>query len=149
MGRALALLLTAGAGVLVATQAPINGHLGEHVGRLQAAFISFLVGTVFLFVLLLLLDGGFPKGSGVGELPLTYFAGGLLGAGYVVTAIITVKVLGAGGITAATITGQLTAAVLIDQFGAFGLDRHPVTWQRLAGLLLLGLGTWLVVSGRR
>lgn len=149
MGRALAALLMAGAGVLVATQAPINGHLGEQIGRLQAALISFAVGTVLLLALTMVIAGGFPSGTGVGTVPWQYYVGGALGAAYVTAAIITVKVLGAGGITAATITGQLAAAVLLDQFGAFGLDRHPITWQRVLGVALLGVGTWLVVSGRR
>lgn len=143
------MLLTAGAGMFVATQAPINGHLGEHVGRLQAALISFLVGTIFLLLLTVVIGGGFPRGTGVGVLEWQYFVGGLLGAGYVVVAIITVKTLGAGGITAATITGQLAAAVVLDQLGVFGLQQQSITWQRLAGLALLAAGTWLVITGRR
>jgi transporter family-2 protein len=149
VSRTLALMLTAGAGVLVATQAPINGHLGEHVGRLQAALISFLVGTVLLLALTLVIGGGFPDGFGVGTVSWQYFLGGVLGAAYVTTVIFTVKVLGAGGVTAATITGQLGAAVLLDQFGAFGLERQPITWQRALGVCLLAAGTYLIVSGRR
>jgi transporter family-2 protein len=149
VGRTLALLITAGAGVLVATQAPINGHLGEHVGRIQAALISFLVGTALLLAITVLLGGGFPDGTGVGRVPWVYFMGGVLGAVYVATVIVTVKTLGAGGVTAATITGQLAAAVLLDQFGAFGLDKQPITWQRILGVLLLAAGTYLVIAGRR
>ena len=37
-----------------------------------------------------------------------YLLGGVLGAAYVTTALITVKEIGAGGVAAATITGQLT-----------------------------------------
>jgi uncharacterized membrane protein YdcZ (DUF606 family) len=38
--------------------------------------------------------------------------------------------------------------MLLDQFGAFGLEKHPITWTRLAGVLLLAAGTYLVVAGR-
>lgn len=149
MGRALAIALTAGAGMLVAMQAPINGHLGLQIGKIQAALISFLVGTVILLVLTFVLAGGFPDGTGVGTVSWQYLLGGALGAGYVTTVIYTVKVLGAGGVTAATITGQLAAAVLLDQFGAFGLEKHPITWQRLVGVGLLAAGTYLIITGRR
>lgn len=148
MGRTLALFLTAGAGVLVAMQAPINGHLGSQIGKIQAALVSFLIGTAILLILTLLLDGGFPNGTGVGSIPLVYFLGGALGAAYVTTVILTVKSLGAGGVTAATISGQLTAAVVLDQLGAFGLDRQPITWQRIAGVCLLAGGTYLMLVGR-
>src|SRR5215217_8237867 len=48
MDRGLALALTAVVGGMVALQAPINSGLGKAVGNFQAAFVSFLVGTVIL-----------------------------------------------------------------------------------------------------
>lgn len=149
MGRTLALFLTAGAGVLVALQAPINGHLGGEIGKIQAALVSFLIGTLFLLAVTFVFADGFSAGIGVGTVHWQYFVGGLLGAGYVTTVVFTVKLLGAGGVTAATITGQLAAAVLLDQFGAFGLEKHPITWQRLLGVAFLALGTFLVITGRK
>lgn len=148
MDRTLAVLITAGVGGLLAAQAPINGQLGLHVGKLQAALISFFVGTALLSLLVFVFAGGFPDGVGVGTLPWYYFIGGLLGAGYITTVIFTVGTLGAGGITAATVSAQLFTSMLLDQFGAFGLDKHPITWTRLAGVLLLAAGTYLVVVGR-
>ena len=85
---------------------------------------------------------------GVGAVPWYYFIGGLLGAGYITTVIFTVGVLGAGGITAATVSAQLVTSMILDQFGWFGLEKHPITWTRLAGVLLLAAGTYLVVAGR-
>ena len=146
--RTTALLLTAGVAVLLATQAPINANLGLQVGRVQAALISFVVGTVILTVFVFAFEGGFPNGIGVGTVSWQYFLGGALGAAYVTTVIFTVRTLGAGGVTAATITGQLSMSLVLDQFGLFGLEKHPITWQRLVGVLLLGAGTYLVVAGR-
>ena len=39
----------------------------------------------------------------------------------------TVRTLGAGGIVAASIAGQLTMSVIIDQFGLLGLDKDPIS----------------------
>jgi transporter family-2 protein len=148
MDRTFAVLLTAGVGGLLAAQAPINGQLGLHVGKFQAALISFVVGTALLTMIVFVFAGGFEHGLGIGTVPWYYFIGGLLGAGYIATVIFTVGVLGAGGITAATVSAQLFASMLLDQLGAFGLEKQPITWTRFAGVLLLAAGTYLVVAGR-
>jgi bacterial/archaeal transporter family-2 protein len=59
--------------------------------------------------------------------------------------LVTVRSLGAGGVTAATIAGQLTAAVIVDQLGILGVEKQVVTAPRVAGILLLAAGTFLVV----
>ena len=53
--------------------------------------------------------------------------GGLIGALYVGSIVWTVRALGAGGLTAATIAGQLALAVVIDHFGWLGVARSPIT----------------------
>ena len=80
------------------------------------------------------------------SLPWYYLLGGVLGAIYVTTVLITVQTLGAGGLTAATITGQLGASLLIDRAGAFGLDKQPITARDMAGVALLVAGTYLIVA---
>ena len=56
-----------------------------------------------------------------------YLIGGVLGAAYVTTVLLTVRTLGAGGVTAATVAGQLTMSVIIDRLGFLGLDETPIT----------------------
>jgi bacterial/archaeal transporter family-2 protein len=62
------------------------------------------------------------------------------------TVLVTVRSLGAGGVTAATIAGQLTAAIVVDQLGILGLEKQAVTVPRLVGVALLAAGTFLVVK---
>ena len=52
--------------------------------------------------------------------------------------------LGAGGVTAATIAGQLTLSVVLDRAGVLGLEERALTG-KLVGIALLALGTLLVV----
>ena len=59
----------------------------------------------------------------MGNLSWYYLIGGLLGAVYVTTVLITVRTLGAGAVTAATIAGQLTLSVVIDRLGILGLEK--------------------------
>jgi bacterial/archaeal transporter family-2 protein len=142
--RGVAVLLTAGAGGLIALQAPINAGLGKETGSLPAALVSFIVGTVALAAIVVLSGKAGGLGS-VGDVSWYYLLGGLLGAVYVANALIAVSSIGAGGVAAATIAGQLAASVAIDRLGLFGLDQIPLTPERILGVVLLFVGTLLVV----
>lgn len=144
MDRGLAVILTAAVGGLIALQAPINAGLARATGSLPAALVSFAVGTLLLAVLVGL--GG--KAGGLGstfEVDWVYLIGGLLGVAYVFTVLVTVTSIGAGGVAAATITGQLTASVVLDRLGVLGLNEVPLGADRVVGIVLLLAGTYLVV----
>ena len=144
MDRGLAVATTALAGALIALQPPVNAGLGKATGSLPAAFVSFLVGTLALAVLVVAAG----KAGGLGstfDVRWYYLVGGLLGMVYVTAALVTVSSIGAGGVAAATITGQLTAAVVIDRLGILGLERVAISPQRIVGIVLLLGGTYLVV----
>ncbi len=80
------------------------------------------------------------KAGGLGEatsVPWYYLIGGLLGAAYVFTALVLVDEIGAGGVAAATVTGQLTLSVVLDRLGVLGLEETPLSLERLVGVGLL------------
>jgi transporter family-2 protein len=142
----VAALLALFAGGLIALQAPINGELGEHVGSVTAATVNFTVGAVILIALTMVVGDGFGRIGHAGELPWYYtVGGGALGVAYVVIAVVTVRSLGATGITAATLAGQLGASVALDKAGVLGLAEREITVGRLAGIALLLFGTYLIV----
>jgi transporter family-2 protein len=145
VSRGLAVLVGIGAGCLVGMQAPINSRLGKTVGSLQAASFSFLVGTAVLLAIAAFVRGGLGSLGQVGQVPWWALVGGLLGAIYVTVALVAVRTLGASGLTAVVITGQLAISVAIDRFGLLGVARHPVGVQRVLGLVLLIAGVVLVV----
>ena len=119
--------------------------LGRAVGSWQAAAISFTLGAVVLVAIVLIAAGGFGKVAEARHLSWYYLTGGVLGAAYVTTVLVTVRSLGAGAVVAATIAGQLTMAMVVDQLGILGVEQHPITAARAVGVVLLGLGTYLVV----
>lgn len=145
MDRTLAVALTVLAGGWIALQSPINSHLGRHVGALQGSLVSFVVGTLVLLVAATFARGGLGAIGGIRDVSWIYVTGGVLGAGYVTVALLAVRPLGTGGVIAATIAGELTVAVLIDQFGWFGVERHTISPSRVAGIALLAAGVLLVV----
>jgi transporter family-2 protein len=143
--RGLAVVVTAACGGLIAMQAPINSMLGRSVGTWQAAAVSFTVGTVILVSIATLAGGGWSQLGEVRHVSWYYLLGGVLGAAYVTTVLVTVRTLGAGGVTAATIAGQLSLSLVVDQLGILGVAKHPITAARLLGVVLLAAGTFLVV----
>lgn len=145
MSRTLAVLITAACGGLIALQAPINSQLGRRVGTFQAAFVSFAVGTALLLAIAAFAGPGLSRIGEVRHVTWYYLVGGVLGAAYVTAVLVTVRTLGAGGVTAATIAAQLTAAVVIDRLGILGLPRHPVDAARIGGIVLLAAGAYLIV----
>ena len=145
MDRGLAVVLTALVGGCIALQAPINSQLGKAVGTFQAAFVSFTIGTLLLAAIAVLARGGMGQVTEARHLSWYYLTGGVLGAAYVTTVLVTVRSLGAGGVVAATIAGQLTMSVVVDHFGWLGVERQTVTALRLVGIALLAAGVFLVV----
>lgn len=144
MDRGLAVTLTALVGCLIALQPPVNAGLARSTGSLPAAFISFLVGTLLLG-LLVVVSGKAGGLASTFDVRWYYLVGGALGLAYVTVVLITVNTIGAGGVAAATITGQLTAAVVIDRLGILGLEQVAITPDRVVGIVMLLAGTFLVV----
>jgi len=145
MDRGPAALITIVVGGLIALQAPINSTLGRSVGTFAAATVSFGLGTLLLVAITLMVGDGFGRLEGVRNLSWYYLTGGILGAAYVTTVLVTVRSLGAGGVTAATIAGQLSMSLVIDRLGLLGIEQKPLSATRIVGVILLVAGTVLVV----
>jgi bacterial/archaeal transporter family-2 protein len=144
MDKGLAVFFMAMVGGLIALQAPVNAGLGRATGSFAAALVSFAIGTAVLAAIVVVSG----KASGVAEasnVEWYYLIGGILGAAYVFTALVTVDEIGAGGVAAATIAGQLSASVVLDRLGVLGLEETPLTFERMVGVALLFAGTYLVV----
>jgi bacterial/archaeal transporter family-2 protein len=145
MDRAVAIPLAIAIGGGLALQAPLNSMLGRSVGDFTATVVAFTVGLAALLAVSAL-AGGLGGIAHAGDAPWwALIGGGLISALYVSSIVWTVRALGAGGLTAATISGQFAVALVVDHFGWLGVERQPITAAKLGGLALLALGTWLIV----
>jgi transporter family-2 protein len=142
MTKLLFTLLTLAVGIGMSTQAAVNGALGRKVGIIEGAFVSFLIGTVSLFLLLMF----FGKGNiiEVFSVPKWQLFGGLLGAAYIAITIMTVPKLGVGLVVVSVIVGQILMSMTIDHFGWFGVPRTPFDGQRMLGVLFLLVALFLI-----
>jgi transporter family-2 protein len=128
-------------GAAISLQAPINAALARELGApVPAAAVSFGVGFLVLVTVALVQGQGgtFLK---LPQVPTWTLVGGLLGAGYVFTAVWGVSSLGVVTLVAALILGQMVAAMAIDATGALGMAVREITPTRLAaaGLVAAGL----------
>jgi transporter family-2 protein len=145
MGRLAAVFATVAVGALIAFQPPVNSELGKRTTVLAAAFISTAI-SAGVIGLIVLASGEFGHVRRVPHIPLVYLTGGLLGAAFVSVSLVTVRTLGAGGVVAATVTGQVIVSAVLDRYGVLGLDKSPLTPLRIGGFMLLLIGTAMVTA---
>ena len=67
-----------------------------------------------------------------------------MGALYVLGAVLIAPRVGPGPLLAAVVLGQMSAALLLEQFGWLGTVQHPVSALRVLGVLLIVVGAALV-----
>ncbi|MDR7073583.1 DMT family transporter [Fictibacillus barbaricus] len=122
-------------GIAVSIQAGVNGGLGKQIGVIEGTFLSFLIGTVTLFIMMLI----FGKGNllNVSTVPKWQLIGGLLGAFYVYTLVLTVPKIGVASAIISVIVAQLITSSFIDHFGLLGMKQIPIDGQRILGFLFL------------
>ncbi len=130
------------AGMSNAFQAPVNAALGKFVGVVESSFISFAVGALSLLLVSLVVG----KGSilKVVDAPPNLWIGGFLGAFFVTVALFVVPKIGAALMIASVLTGQMVAALIIDQIGLLGIPKNPVDLYRIGGLACLAVGIKLL-----
>lgn len=138
-------LLPVFAGIAITIQSGINSQLRTAIQHpLLAAFISFVVGTIALAILLLFSKEALPSFADYSSIEWYKYTGGLLGAFVVTVTLISVSQIGAGNMFVLVVAGQLATAVLMDHFGILGMKSNPVSLQKILGILLLVAGAWLV-----
>ncbi len=145
MDKAAAIIATLIVGGLVAFQPPANALLARMTGDLGAAFFSLAFSTVIVGVLLVV-AGDVGELRGLSGLRPEHLIGGVAGAAIVVVSLITVRSLGAGGVTAALVAMQLILSAVIDRLGWLGLDRDPLGAQGWLAIVLLLAGTLLMTT---
>lgn len=142
----LALPLLSGA--MMPMQAGINGQLARHIDSvLSASLISFLVGALLLLVITLAqreLPNSLAPFKG---LSWWHWTGGLLGVLFVVSAAFAGPRIGALLFMSLVLAGQMSAAVVLDHYGWAGFPQASVTPGKIAGLVLIVVGVWLIRRG--
>lgn len=133
------------AGAVLPLQAGFNVQLGKSVHQpIFAAFASFLIGTVGLFIYLLVLKFDFSTMTQAKAVSPIVWTAGLLGAFYVAAVIILAPRLGVALTFVLIVAGQMVVSIVFDHFGLLGLPVKQVNWQRIVGVVLLVAGVLII-----
>lgn len=133
-------LLAVGAGVSFVMQQAVNADLRATLGSAAwAGFVSYLGGTLCMLVLAVILRDSMPSTAAIVRTNWWAWSGGFFGAIYIAVSILLVPRLGTATFIALLVTGQMTASLIFDHFGWFGLtERAADPWRIFGALLLVG-----------
>jgi transporter family-2 protein len=143
---AVAIALAVAAGFAGAVQAALMGELGERAGVFPALAFSGIVAVVLGFALLLAAKQSLRGIADVIRQPLWLWMGGALSVLIILAITVASPRIGLVATIGIIIALNLTMAAVIDRFGWFGLERIPLDWARILGLVLLGAGAALTLS---
>ena len=130
-------------GMFSATQIAINGHLGIVLNSaVKAAFISFLVGTISLIIIVAI---SHPKITfQKNKASWWTWLGGFIGALFVLGNVYLVPKIGTGLAVVIVLVGLITGSLLIDNFGWFSSPKHHITFAQVVSLLIMILGVIII-----
>jgi transporter family-2 protein len=144
-GKLISLLIAALSGVLMAVQGSLNTSLSKTIGLMEMAFVVNATGAVALAATLFLFRMGNGDFGVIGHAPWYAFLGGIIGVAIIYLVAASIPAVGMCNATTAIIVGQVLTAILIDYFGALGLQKYHIGWEQFAGLGLLAVGAKLLM----
>ena len=142
-GTTLAVTLSLAAGAGASVQAAILGRLGNRVGSIEALGFSTLVAAATGIVVLLVARRSLQGISASFHQPVWLWLGGFLSAFIVLCVTVATPRIGVTAAISLLIAGQLAVATAIDRLGWFGVERIPLHWVRVLGIVLLAAGAAL------
>lgn len=143
----LGVLTALATGVAIGIQATFSSRGGQIIGATRTGVLtnlgSGIFATIFIAITLIwrTVEWRHLPGATIGML---LFSGGL-GVLIVIGAAFAMGTVGVTAGMSSLILGQLLVSTVVDSLGWGGLVPIPLTWQRIAGLLVMALAVWLLV----
>lgn len=134
-------------GACSAIQIAVNGQLGLALhSSLHAAFVSFIVGTLSLFMIVCIQH---PKihintPDGCTKNPWWMWIGGFLGALYVIGNAFIGPQITTGTTVVVGLLGLMTAGLIIDQTGILQSPEKPVSYHQILSLCAMFGGVCMI-----
>jgi bacterial/archaeal transporter family-2 protein len=143
--RILLVMSALALGAILPLQAAINSRLSKAIGSpVYAAFVSFAVGTIALFLYLIATNQFNVQALQAKQNPWWVWTGGLLGTFFVAGIVILLPKLGVVLAFSLVIAGQMIASIIFDQFGWLGVAIREISLGKIAGIILLVAGVVMI-----
>tara|TARA_B110000196_G_scaffold282734_1_gene264179 strand:- start:365 stop:838 length:474 start_codon:yes stop_codon:yes gene_type:complete len=138
------IMLVAGLGIPI--MASLNGGLGAKLeSPALAATILLSVGLAIAIIYLLSTEG-IPTRLYTPETPWHFYLGGFFVVFYILTITWIAPHFGISNAVSFVLLGQLIAMSIIDYYGFLGMAQYALSSQRIAGLVLMSVGVFMVLS---
>lgn len=132
-------------GMFSAMQQAINGRLGALLhSPVQGAFLSFGIGMILIILVTMFMTRNWPTKAMLKQVEPWAFFGGILGALFVLTTVISVPQIGTGLTIMIALVGQLIGSILVQQFGFWHANKSSVKPQQIIGILIMLLGIAII-----
>ncbi|ATW27014.1 DMT family transporter [Candidatus Formimonas warabiya] len=141
----LPLILAALSGIAMAIQGSLNSVMAKVIGLLEATFMVHVIGLAAVTVALFGLKLGEGNLGKLAQVPWYGYLGGIISVLIIYGVVASIPKIGVANATTAIIVGQVTTALLIDCAGLWGLERFPMTWTKVLGVVLLAAGAKLML----
>lgn len=132
-------------GFSLASQAGVNSQLRTALASpIQAAFLSFLIGTIVLGAIILVQKDKWFSSSEAFNIPWWAWLGGFFGAFNIAMSIYLAPKVGAVALAISVVCGQVIASIYYDQYGLMGYPKLEISLNRVIGAVFLVLGVIMV-----
>ena len=130
-------------GILVAVMITVNGGLTALYGVYSATVVIHIVGLLLIGgIIFFRREKPFAK-----RLPWYLYIGGVLGVATTASTNFAFGKISVSAILAVSLFGMSIAGVLVDQFGLFGMKKHPFRAHQVPGILLVMGGIFWMMGG--
>jgi len=129
-------------GALMSVQGVFNTQVTKTSGMwLASAFVQFT--ALIVCIAAWLIKERTPITSLVLVQPRYMLLGGVIGAFITITVIKAMEMLGPAKAVMFIVISQLIVAYVIELFGMFGVDKQPLEWRRVIGMVIAVAGVIL------
>lgn len=130
-------------GVAVSFQVPLANMITQRLGILESAFLVHFGGALTAAVPLIFLTGG--QLGAWRALPWWVYLSGSLGIIVISAVTFAIPRIGVAPALTLLIVAQIIVGALLDHFGFLVDTVRPLDPTRIAGMLILIVGAWLII----
>ena len=134
-------------GLAIGTQSTLSTRIGSLIGNFRTGVFMNFIGGILAGVIALVLT--IIQGKSYWQLPtqavVMLVIAGALGILIITGVSFSLSRTGVAAGLATVILGQLVLSVIVDARGGGGIAPIPITWTRVAGLLVMAGGVYLLL----
>ena len=128
-------------GMLIALMVFFNGMLSQAVGSYPATVIIHTVGVIICFIFISIKKQKIFENH---KLPVWMYLGGVIGVGTTLFNNMAFGHISISSILVLSFLGEITASLIIDQFGFFSLEKRKINKKKILSLIIMLSGIFII-----